>query len=413
VHIADVSHYVPSGGELDREAFKRSFSVYPPGGVVPMLPAPLSSAECSLLEGQDRRSFSVLLDYDSAYRLRSSHMIPSVVRSRARLSYGEAQELMSGGRGSGDVAKLLLRMKPLLAAFREQRTERGTLDLDTGEVQVSLDGDGRPSTIARKRRLDSHDLVEECMIAANRSVAEKLSNLGWPAVYRIHGKPSPDSIDRLAEALGPLGYPLPRTVAPAQLQLQGLLDRVKGTPHSRLVSYLVLRSLPKALYSATNKGHYGLALDRYLHFTSPIRRYPDLVVHRFLRAALQGRPPGDLPEEERLADVADACSFREAMALEAEREVEAVYVTAYMRSRVGETFTGVVVGVEPFGVFVELDDLPAQGMVPTEDFGTGGGFRRRRGRRPGGHRVAELGQELTVRVVRADVARRQVEFSLA
>jgi ribonuclease R len=413
VHIADVSHYVKSEGRVDEEAYRRGFSVYPPGGVVPMLPEQLSSDECSLLENRPRRSFSVFLDYDNAHRLRSSSMRPSLVRNSARLTYEEAQEFMDGRGAREPVARVLRMMKPLLQALRRARAARGTLDLESGEVAVALDHEGNPGGISWAPHLESHDLVEEFMIAANRAVAQKLLEHGWPALYRVHRQPAIESFERLADWLAPLGYQLRN---PAKLQhadLQRLLERARHGRHRRLVSYLVLRSLPRALYSARNEGHYGLALSRYVHFTSPIRRYPDLLLHRFLKAALAGRSPGSVPEEQRLAEVADRCSYREELAWEAEREIVAVYTTCYMRSRVGETFDGLVVGVEPFGVFVELEELPVQGMIPAEDLQLPRRTRRSRTTFFFGGRALEPGERVTVRVVKADVANRRVEFSVA
>ncbi len=412
VHIADVSHFVRSGSELDREASRRAFSVYPPGSVVPMLPDRLSGKECSLLEGRDRRSFSVFLDYDGSYQLRDTRMVPSLVQNRARLTYEEAQRLLDVPHDRDRLGRVLHLLRQLVRALHDRRAARGGLELDTGEAKIVLDGDGQPSSVGWSQRLESDDVVEECMIAANCAVAGHLKRLGWPAVYRIHSKPGVDSLKRLAELLAPLGYQLRDPLKLGPRDLQDLLDRVRGTIHGRLVSYLVLRSLPKALYSAVNYGHYGLALERYLHFTSPIRRYPDLVVHRLLKAAVAGLQPGNLPEEQRLAEIADMCSYREELALEAERDVEAVHLTAYMKSRLGESFRGMVVGVEPFGVFVELEDMPVQGMVPAEEFrGAARPRKRRRGSRAPDC-TADLGRELNVRVVKADVARRQVEFSL-
>ncbi len=413
VHIADVSYYVKSEGRVDEEAYRRGFSVYPPGGVVPMLPEQLSSNECSLLENKLRRSFSVFLDYDDAHRLRSSSMSPSLVRSSARLTYEEAQEFMDGRGAREPVARVLSMMKPLLQALKRARAARGALDLQSSEVAVALDHEGKPRGISWAPHLESHDLVEEFMIAANCAVAERLRERGWPALYRVHRQPAIESLERLADWLAPLGYQLRN---PAKLQhadLQRLLERAGRGRHRRLVSYLVLRSLPRALYSARNEGHYGLALSRYVHFTSPIRRYPDLLLHRFLKSALAGGPPGSLPEEQRLTEVADRCSYREELAWEAEREIEAVYTTCYMRSRVGETFDGLVVGVEPFGVFVELEGLPVQGMIPAEDLQVPRRTRRFRARFFFGGRALEPGERVTVRVVKADVASRRVEFTVA
>jgi ribonuclease R len=413
VHIADVSHFVRTGTDLDEEAFRRAFSVYPPGSVVPMLPDRLSGTECSLLEGQPRRAFSVFLEYDGHRRLRNTRMIPSLVQSRARTTYADVQHLLEAPRARDRLGRAIRSLQPLVRTLRESRAVRGGLDLDTGEAKIVLDDDGQPASVGWSRRLESYDVVEECMIAANCAVAQRLRALGWPALYRIHAKPGLDSLQRLAELLSPLGYQLRDPLKLEPRDLQDLLLRVRGTKHERLVSYLVLRSLPKALYSAVNHGHYGLALERYLHFTSPIRRYPDLVVHRLLKSAVAGRGPGSLPEEERLGDIADACSYREELALEAERDVQAVYLTAYMKSRLGESFRGMVVGAEPFGVFVELDDLPVQGMIPAGEFREPARPRRRRSRIRGSDRTAELGQEVIVKVVRADIARRHVEFSLA
>jgi len=421
VHIADVAHYVREAGALDQEAYLRGTSVYFPDRVLPMLPHALSSDVCSLIEGHDRLTQSAVIDLDARGRVERTTFHDGVIRSAARLSYAEAQAIVDGDRESRGrhpaVVEPLLAMDELAKLMRKRRYERGSLDFDLPEPKLVLDAAGEMTGIVRHERLDSMRLVEEFMLAANEAVAERLHRAGAGALYRIHEQPDPERVEEFVELVASLGYRVPATGSVRPEDFQRVLRQIEGKPEEKLVSYLLLRTMKLARYHEENLGHFGLATDMYAHFTSPIRRYPDLVVHRALRALRRGRDAGrEAWLREKLPEMGLHLSDRERRASEAERELVEWKKVRFMAGKVGETFSGLVTGVQAFGLFAELDEIYVQGLVHvssmTDDY-----YRLdERGHRLVGENtgtVYRLGDRVRVQVARVDLVRRQVDFALA
>ncbi|HYZ62959.1 MAG TPA: ribonuclease R, partial [Acetobacteraceae bacterium] len=363
VAIADVAHYVRPGAPLDREARLRGNSVYFPDRVVPMLPEALSNGWCSLRPGEDRGCLFAELRVDANGRKTGHRFGRGLMRSAARLTYEQVQEAHDRGEslGLGDgLAHLYAAFRAVLAA----RQERGTLDLDLPERQVILH-EGRVLDVRPRPRHDSHRLIEEFMILANVAAAEELERLHRPCMYRVHAPPSEEKLEALRTFLHGLGLGLPAGNALHPRDLDRLLQRVAGTEDAPLVNEVVLRSQSQAQYSPDNIGHFGLALPRYAHFTSPIRRYADLLVHRALIAGLKLGPGGLGPEEAAgFAETAEHISATERRAATAERDAIDRYLAAFMADKVGATFPARVSGVQRFGLFVTLPENGASGLVP-------------------------------------------------
>ncbi|HVH16848.1 MAG TPA: ribonuclease R, partial [Myxococcota bacterium] len=421
VHIADVAQYVREGGALDEEAYLRGTSVYFPDRVVPMLPHALSSDVCSLVEGQDRLTQTAVIDVDARGRVERSAFHDGVIRSAARLSYQQAQAIVDGDPASRErfapLVPALLAMDELAKLMRARRYERGSLDFDLPEPKLVLDAAGEMTGIVRHERLDSMRLIEEFMLAANEAVAEALHTAGVGALYRVHEQPDPERIEEFADLVASLGYRMPEnaeTVRPEHFQL--ILRQIEGKPEEKLVSYLLLRTMKLARYHETNLGHFGLATDMYAHFTSPIRRYPDLVVHRALRALRRGH---DAERQawlrEKLPEMGLHLSEMERRASEAERELIEWKKVRFMAGKLGDEFSGYVTGVQAFGLFVELEEIYVQGLVHvssmTDDYYR---FDEKAHRLRGENRkkTYRLGDRVSVQVARVDLERRQLDFVL-
>ncbi|MGE4218548.1 MAG: ribonuclease R [Alphaproteobacteria bacterium] len=368
VAIADVSWYVRPGDALDRDAYERGTSVYFPDRVVPMLPEALSNELCSLKPGVERACLAADMRMDSEGRLRSARFLRGLMRSAARLTYEQVQAARDGMPDdmTGPLRDTVI--APLYGAFRvlaKARAARGTLDLDLPERRVIFGEDGRIDRIVPRTRLDSHRLIEEMMIAANVAAAETLQRRGLPVMYRIHEPPGMDKLEALRESLQALGYKLARGVSVTPRLFAGIIQRAADTEHAQLVSDLILRSQSKAVYGPGDLGHFGLALRRYCHFTSPIRRYADILVHRALvRAADLG--PGGLTDDvgDRFEELGEHISTLERRAETAERDALDRFTTLYLAERVGARFAGRISGVTRFGLFVTLHDTGADGLVP-------------------------------------------------
>lgn len=357
VHIADVSYYVAEGTSLDKEAAERATSVYLPGRTLPMLPEELSNGICSLVEGEPRLALSAFIDVTRAGEVKGFKIKETVIQSDARLTYSQVQEFAEGGRLPPGKRKLERDVKVLLNLTQELRKQRigaGALDFQFTEAKVDVDEQGALH-VTPVRSDAARQLIEELMLLANRKVAEELSRRDVPALFRVHEDPSEEKILALQKALARLGYKLDLERAGPQ-DLQAILRQAAGKPEQHLVNTLLLRSLKQARYSSENLGHFGLAFENYLHFTSPIRRYPDLVVHRVVRSILQHRLSPTLKERMRtdFPKLAEHASERERIAEAAERDLTRYYHARWAKEHVGETFVGVVVGVTNFGVFVAL-----------------------------------------------------------
>ncbi len=424
VHIADVSHYVRFEDPLDREARERGTSVYLVDRVLPMLPEKISNDLCSLKPGVDRLAFSVRIVLTPRGRVLETRIEDTIIRSRAKLSYEEVQAFFDGRADALDGLEALSGplegLRRLAAVLHLKRTRRGSLDLDLPESRVELDDEGVPVEIQKVARLESHRLVEEFMLLANELVAVNLLETKTPGVHRVHEEPPEERIGWLHDALAPFGYvirPDSRGRVPPR-ELQRILRGSEGKPEEPIVHALVLRSLARARYDVEPRGHYGLALRHYAHFTSPIRRYPDLLVHRALRI-LAGRQPTLFPERERtvewLTDAAARSSDRERAAESAERDSVELKKVQYMERHVGDVFPGTVTGIEAYGFFVELDELHVSGLVHVhnliDDFYEYRAEDRILVGRRTGHRLS-LGDRVAVQVVAVRRELRQIDFLL-
>ena len=411
VAIADVSHYVLPGSALDRDAFERGNSVYFPDRVVPMLPEALSNGLCSLKPHEPRACLAFHLWIDAKGRLIRHRLVRGLMRSAARLTYEQVQAAHDGAPDdlTGPLVEPILR--PLYGAFAallKARTERGTLELDVPERKVVIDEHGKVKAITARLRLDSHRLIEEFMIAANVAAAEDLEERNQPGQFRVHDRPDPVKLEAVRSFIQGIGQGL--TLAKGQVitpsHLTRLLTQARELPEAQLISDIVLRSQAQAIYSDKNIGHFGLALRRYAHFTSPIRRYADLIVHRALIRSWKLGDDGLTDAEiARLSDIGAHISSTERRASEAERESVDRFTAAYLAERVGATFSGRISGVARFGLFVRLDETGADGIVPIsslpDDYYIHEEDKHRLiGRHSG--RVYRLADRVTVKLLEAD-----------
>jgi ribonuclease R len=417
VHIADVSYYVREGSGLDDEARARGTSVYMVNEVVPMLPERLSNDLCSLKPRKDRLTFSVLLDVRPDGAVESYRITPSVIHSRRRFSYEEVQEILRAGKG--EHADILLPLFGMSRTLMKRRRKNGSIDFETPEAKFTFDGHGFPSAIIKKVRLDAHRLVEECMLLANVTVALHVGAGGKeprPLIYRVHDVPDPVRLRELASFVKGFGYALDTKSGVTSRALQKLLDQVKGSEVETLINEIALRSMAKAVYSEKNIGHYGLAFPFYTHFTSPIRRYPDLIVHRLLKEYQKPVSVRRLNAlQESLPAVAEQSSIRERVAMEAERASVKVMQAEYMKRHLGDEFDGVIGGVTSFGLFVEINDLLVEGLIRVRDLADDYYLYDERqyalrGRSRG--RVFRLGDTVRVRVASVNPAERRMDFEL-
>jgi len=422
VAIADVAHYVRPGDALDKSARERGNSVYFPDRVVPMLPEELSNELCSLKPGVERACLAVDMWLDGDGNVTRHRFRRGLMRSAARLTYEEVQTAMDGAPNEKTGALLEPVLRPLYGAYRaleRARARRGTLDLDIPERRILLDPSGRIARIEPRARLESHKLIEEMMIAANVAAAEALERLKLPCMYRIHDSPDPaklDSLARFLDGLGIHGLKLSKGQVVRPHHFNAILSRANGTPYERLVHALVLRSQAQAEYNPENIGHFGLALKRYAHFTSPIRRYADLLVHRALisghRFGADGLPRP--PEDFRAAG--EHISMTERRAAAAERSAADRYTAAFLAERVGAEFTGRINGVTRAGLFVTLDETGADGLVPMRSLPGGDYYihdeerHRLKGQRSG--RTFILGDPVRVKLAEADTVTGSLMFSL-
>ncbi len=409
VAIADVAHYVRPGNALDAAAYERGNSAYFPDRVVPMLPEALSNGWCSLRPGEERPCLAVHLWIDAEGRPRRHRFVRGLMRSAARLTYEQAQAAREDRPDETTTPLMETVIRPLYGAFRalaRAREARGTLDLEIPESEILMDDQGEVATIRVRSRLDSHRLIEEFMIAANVAAAEALEARNQPCMYRVHDSPDPQKLEALRQVLDGLGLRLARGQVMRPKMFQGILEKARGRSFAAMVNDLVLRAQSQAAYAPDNVGHFGLALSRYAHFTSPIRRYADLLVHRALIAGY-AMGDGGLPDEAgaRFTEFGQHISATERRAQAAEREAVDRFTAAFLKHRIGEIFTGRVTGVTRFGLFIALDETGADGLLPMSSLPDDyyvhiEAEHRLVGRRWG--RTYSLGERLAVRLAEAN-----------
>jgi ribonuclease R len=435
VHIADVSHFVPEGGIIDKEAWERGTSVYFVQKVLPMLPERLSNEICSLVPNKPRLAFSVLMELDSLGELHDYQIRESVIRSKQRFTYEEVEAVIKGG--THKYAPALHLMQVLSQVLRKRREEKGSIDFDMTETVITLDKEGIPRTIKPKESLQSHRLVEEFMLLANKVVAghiikaEKELERNIPFVYRVHEKPAEKDVTAFLATVSNLGIPykIGKTVEPDDYR--NILGIIENLEFKNLVEKVALQSMTKAVYSTENRGHFGLAFDAYTHFTSPIRRYPDLVVHRLLKHYLQLLPT-DLKArrkaawakkqladtKKRKASIEETCAHsnkREKIAVSAEREYSKIKSLEFLAKKLGHSYEGVITGVTSFGLFVEISHYLIEGLVHVskmkdDHYQYDSENYLYKGERSG--KVYRLGDLVKVKIERVSVEDRKADFSL-
>ena len=446
VHIADVSFYVRQDMELDDEAFRRGTSVYFPERAIPMLPERLSNDICSLKPRVDRLTMSAIIDLNHSGRIIDYRLTPSVIHSRERMTYTAVHEIIANPHGEtaqaySHVQDMLLKMHELTTVLIKKRDERGAIDFDLPEAELWFNDEGQIGGIARSERNIAHRLIEEFMLLANETVASHLDKLFVPLLYRIHEEPNPGKVEEFAEIAASFGHKFSMHGPVPQRGFQRLARDIRASPEEQLLSYLMLRSMQRARYTPHNEGHFGLAMKTYTHFTSPIRRYPDLIVHRILREVIERgkervdshnvdtgarhslkRISGSVLTEERETElrstlelIGDHSSERERTAADAERELMDWRKAEFMADRVGDEFDGVITGVKEYGFYVELEEVFVEGLVHVSTLvGDEYEYQERKHRLVGKRtrRAYRLGDRLRVMVNRVDRARHLIDFSI-
>lgn len=425
VHIADVAHYVEARSEIDAEALARTTSIYPVDRVVPMLPERLSNDLCSLRPNVDRLTMSVVMDLSSEGDVDDYTLHNSVIRSRHRLTYRDTQAFFDGidnpaTRRLRKVAGELQSLLELMRVLRRRRLGRGALDLDLPEVEIEFDEDGAIDNVVRAPRWESHQVVEECMILANEVVGRRLEEEETPTLYRVHDKPEREGVEKLIPILKPFGVKMStRSKKPVSEQFQDAIAAVAQLDAGHILQRVILRALTEARYQHKNIGHFGLASECYTHFTSPIRRYPDLLVHRALKRLIaDGHPDREWLEERRTAMPALGLytSEQERRASSIEDEATRLCALEFMRRHLGETFMGHIAGVANFGLFIELRKFPVEGLLHIRDlhddhYDYDEASLTLRGQRSG--RRFTMGQPVEVIVHRVDTVNQEMDFRLA
>ncbi|MDW5378722.1 ribonuclease R [Halomonas sp. HP20-15] len=440
VAIADVSHYVRPGSALDQEAISRGNSVYFPGQVVPMLPELLSNGLCSLNPDVDRLALVCEMNISQSGAISRYRFYEGVFRSHARLTYNKVAAILDGEDAEADAlreqySQLVPSLKNLHALYtllREARVERGAIDFETTETAILFNDERKIESIVPRSRNDAHKIIEECMLAANVATARFLDKHDLPALYRIHEKPSPERLDKLRLFLNELGLSLGGGDDPTPQDYRDLAEVIKGRPDTDVIQTVMLRSMSRAVYSPQNDGHFGLAYPAYAHFTSPIRRYPDLLVHRAIRSVIRGPrqtntvlraegAPVEPPSKwapytfEQMLELGEHCSMTERRADDATRDVTDWLKCEFMSDKIGEVFDGTIASVTQFGIFVRLDAVYVEGLVhvtslPSDYYHYEAEKHRLKGERSG--MAYRLGDGVTVQVARVDLDDRKIDFEL-
>lgn len=418
VHIADVTYYVKEHDIIDKEAEKRATSVYLVDRTIPMLPEKLCNNLCSLRPNEEKAAFSVIFEMNDNAEVKSSKIVRTIIKSDRRFTYEEAQNVIETGQG--DMKDEILTLDKLAKILREQRFSKGAINFDRYEVKFEIDENGKPLSVYFKISKDANKLIEEFMLLANRTVAEFVGKVpkGKKAKvfpYRIHDLPDPNKLSDLSTFISRFGYKIRTSGTKTDISksINRLLDDVQGKKEENLIETVSIRAMQKARYSTHNIGHYGLAFDYYTHFTSPIRRYPDMMVHRLLARYLEG---GRSVTESKYEDLCDHCSAMEQIAANAERASVKYKQVEFMSQFIGKTFDGVISGVTEWGLYVELNENKCEGMIPMreldDDFYE---FDEKNYRLIGNKkkRVYSLGDAITIRVRRANLEKKQLDFVLA
>lgn len=422
VHIADVSYFVPEGSIIDKEALQRGTSIYLVDRVIPMLPERLSNELCSLKPGQPRLTYSCIMEIDQRGNVVDYQLTPSVIISKRRFSYEEVQKIIDDQDSTDSYATILREMRDFSQKLRRIRNQQGSIDFETPEVRFILNEHGKPVEIIPIQRLQSHELIEEFMLMANKTVARHISKISGkgkklPFIYRVHEKPDSDKISHFENFLNALGFKIkiPKNVTPRQFQ--DIMNQVLGTKDDILIKEVALRTMMKANYSPQNIGHFGLAFSDYTHFTSPIRRYPDLTVHRLLKEYSNSIEPHRVKSlQPYVKKVSEMSSERERLALEAERESIKVKQVEWIADYVGQCFDGLISGVTAYGLFVEITPYLIEGFIRMEDMADDFYLYNEKtysliGREFG--RTYQLGDEIRIRVKSVNREVNQVDFTIA
>ena len=417
VHIADVTHYVKEGSVIDKEAEKRATSVYLVDRTIPMLPERLCNFICSLRPDEEKLAFSVIFNMNEKGEVKDSRIVHTIIKSDRRFTYEEAQKVIE--TGEGDYKEEILELNKLAQILRKQRLAAGAIDFDRVEVKFEIDETGKPLSVYFKESKEANKLIEEFMLLANRTVAEKIGKVPknkkakvFP--YRIHDLPDPDKLENLNWFINRFGYKIRTSGSKTEISksINRLLDDIKNKKEQNLVETVSLRAMQKARYSTHNIGHYGLAFDYYTHFTSPIRRFPDMMVHRLLTRYLAG---GRTVQEAKYEELCDHSSEMEQIAANAERASVKYKQVEFMGERLGMEFDGVISGVTEWGLYVELNENKCEGMIPMRDLGDDYyDFDEKNycltGRRH--HKKFSLGDPVTIKVARANLEKKQLDFAL-